>query len=334
MFNIEEININNMIVHILDSSLSLPVISKEEIEGKYDVKEFFANHIVKTLNDDSAKACKFDAAYNQTYEIIKGFKKNNGEFIEMSINVANKLFSIMRTNVTIPSADLAVIHYSCRGVKYLALLKLNYGKSYIHHREQETNNNSIIQHRTTLPNMGQKINEVAIVNLETMDIQLLEKKYEIDGNKEYYLSQYLLKCSTELSSKEQYGVIKNVSDRINKKYFSEDVERQIEVKQAIFESVEESGEIATENFAERIYGNNLEIKKEFMEAVSKKGIEKPTIKLTEKTITRSLEHHKIKTDLGIEIKAPTKAWGNIEIIVEPDGKQTIIIKNNNKIMSR
>ncbi|MCT4543279.1 MAG: nucleoid-associated protein, partial [Vallitalea sp.] len=253
---------------------------------------------------------------------------------DMSVNIANKLFAIMSSNVAIPSADLAVIHFKCKGVKYLALLKLNYGKSYIHHREQETNNNSIIQHRTTLPNMGQKINEAAIINLSTMAIQLLEKKYEIDGNKEYYLSQYLLKCSTDLSSKEQYNIVKNTTNSINKKYFDGDIERQIEIKQVINNIIEENGEINIEKLANQVYENNSEIKQEFIESVSKKGLEESTIKLSEKTIARSLEHHIIKTDTGIEIKVPLEAMDSIEFLVESDGKQTIAIKNNNKIFSK
>lgn len=332
MFNIEEININKMIVHILDSRLNTPVLSKEEIESSYEVKEFFANHIIKTLNDDSAKDCNFNTDYNQTYLSINDFALNNNKFIDMSIDVATRLFAIMSTNIDIPSGDLAVIHFSYRRTECLALLKLNYNKSYIH---RTGNSNSIIQYRATLPNIGQKINEAAIINLSTMDIRLLEKKYEIDGNKEYYLSQYLLKCTTNLSSKEQYNIVKKATNTITKKYFNGDAQRQIDIKQEIYNNIGQDGDVNLEKFSDEVFKNNQELKKEFLETVSQKGINQTYIHLSEKTITRSLEHHKIKTDLGVEIKVPIELWetGSVKFVVEPDGKQTIVIKNNNKIMS-
>lgn len=332
MFSIEEINIYKIIIHILDSSLSKPILSKKEIESSYEIKEFFANHIVKILNDDTTKSCQFTDEYNLVKDKISDFKQYGDNFLFMSMSIAERLFAIMSTNLDIPSGDLAVIHFGCRGTKYLTLLKLNYNKSYIH---CTGDSNSIVQYRATLPNIGQKINEAAIINLSTMDIDLLEKKYEIDGNKEYYLSQYLLKCSTALSSKEQYHIVKKVTDSVSKKYFDENIEKKMEIKQELYNNIEERGEINLDKFSEEVFGNNVEIKKEFIEHLSKKGLNESSIKLSEKTITRSLEHHKIKTDLGIEIKIPMEIWetGSVKFEVEPDGKQTIVIKNNNRIMS-
>ncbi len=187
MYTLEDIKLYNMIVHILDSSLSVPVLSMEEMESNYEIKEFFANHIVKTLNDDGLKHCKFQTDYNMVYNYINEFTQDESKFVEMSINISNQLFSIMNANINIPSADLAIVTFGCRGTKYLALLKLNYLNSFIHYTETENNANvnQIIQHRTTLPNSGQKINEVMIINLSTLDIDILEKKYEIDGQKEF-----------------------------------------------------------------------------------------------------------------------------------------------------
>ncbi|MCT4544723.1 MAG: nucleoid-associated protein [Vallitalea sp.] len=337
MYTIEEININKMIVHILDSSLSIPVISMEEMESSYEIKEFFANHIIKTLNDDTIKKCEFNTDYNMVYTYIKEFSTSEDKFVEMSINIANQLFSIMSCNVDIPSSDLAVISYSCRGTKYLALLKLNYSSSFIHYTEVEndTNINSIIRHRTTLPNMGQKICEAVIINLRTLDLKVLEKKYEIDGNKEYYLSLHLLKCKTTLSSKEQYNIVKKATDLVSKKYFDEDVEKKMEIKQELYNNIEETGEINLDKFADNVFKNNIEVKKEFIDTISSKGLEEPKVKLSEKTISRSFEKQKIKTDNGIELKIPIELYNdpeNIEFVTNPDGKISIVIKNINKII--
>jgi hypothetical protein len=337
MYSIEEINISNMIVHILDTNLSVPVISTDEMESNYEIKDFFANHIVKTLNDDSIKNCEFNTDYNMVYTYVKEFASAENKFIDMSINIANQLFSIMSSNLDIPSADLAIINFSCRNNRYLALLKLNYTNSFIHYTEveNESNINNIIRYRTTLPNMGQKINEAVIIDLSNLDLKVLEKKYEIDGNKEYYLSMHLLRCKTTLSSKEQYNIVKKATDSISKKYFDEDVEKKMELKQELYNNIEETGEINLNKFADDVFKNNIEVKKEFIENLEKKGLEEPVVTLSEKTITRSFEKQRIKTDNGIELKIPMELYNdpnNIEFVTNPDGKISILIKNVNKII--
>lgn len=337
MYTLEDIKLYNMIVHILDSSLSVPVLSMEEMESNYEIKEFFANHIVKTLNDDGLKHCKFQTDYNMVYNYINEFTQDDSKFVEMSINISNQLFSIMNANINIPSADLAVVAFGCRGTKYLALLKLNYLNSFIHYTETENNANvnQIIQHRTTLPNSGQKINEVMIINLSTLDIDILEKKYEIDGQKEFYLSLHFLKCQTNLSSKEQYNIVKKATDTITKKFFNEDVEKKMDIQQELYNNIEESGEINLDRFADEAFKNNIQVKEEFMETISQKGLEEPVVHLTEKTITRSFEKQKLKTDTGIELKIPMELYNdpdNVEFITNPDGNISIVIKNVKKII--
>ncbi len=83
----------------------------------------------------------------------------------------------------IPSTDLAVISYTARGNRYLGLLKLNYIHSFMHRTEEEAGSNQIIQHRTTLPPIGQTIKEAALINMDTLDIYLLEKRYAIRWDK-------------------------------------------------------------------------------------------------------------------------------------------------------
>ncbi|GKX31965.1 hypothetical protein SH1V18_44450 [Vallitalea longa] len=337
MYSIEEIDILDMIVHILDTNISVPVISMDEMESNYEIKEFFANHIIKTLNDDNLKDCEFNTDYNMVYTYIKEFANSEDKFVEMSINIANQLFSIMSSNLDIPSGDLAFINFKCRNQKYLALLKMNYTNSFIHYTEveNESNINSIIRHRTTLPNMGQKINEAVIINLSDLHLKVLEKKYEIDGNKEYYLSLHLLKCTTNLSSKQQYNIVKKATDSITKKYFDENVEKKMDIKQELYNNIEETGEIDLNKFADDAFKNNIEVKKEFIENLSKKGLEEPVVKLSEKTITRSFEKQKIKTDNGIELKIPMELYNdpdNVEFVTNPDGKISILIKNVNKII--
>lgn len=337
MYYLEELTVNKMIVHILDPSLSVPILSMEDMPSSIDAHEFFSNHILKTLNDDSIKTCTFDENYNMFLVYLKEFIQDESHFVLFSKNIAEQLFTIMSAYPTIPASDLAVIEFHNKGTKYIAILKMNYQNTYIHFTDFDNaiHVNSIIQHKTTLPNITQRIQEAMIINLSTLDVIVLEKSYEIEGIKENYLSKRFLKCKTKLSSKEQYAIVKKATDTISKKYFDEDIEKKMTIKKELFENLEESGTIDLTKYADNVFQSQLDIKEEFMVEIEKKGLEKPMIQLNEKTITRSFEKQKIKTDRGIEIKIPMELYNdpnNLEFINHPDGTISILIKNIGKII--
>lgn len=337
MYYLEALTIHKMIVHILDPSLSLPVLSMQEMPPSPDTAEFFANHIIRVLNDDGIKTCHFDEEYNLFLNYLKDYKKDESGFAHFSQQAAEQLFTIMSANPMILPGDLALIAFQYSGAAHIALLKMSYQSTYIHYTdfENDLNVNTIIQHRTTLPNMSQRIGEAVVIKLDTMDVLVLEKPVEIEGTKENYLSKFFLKCGTKLSSKEQYAIVKNVTDQISKKYFDEDIEKKMTIKQELFNQMDEEGEINLTKFAEEVFDTQVELKQTFLEALEKKGLEKPAIQLTEKTIAKTFEKQKIKTDNGIEIKIPMELYNNpnsMEFVTNPDGKISIILKNIGKIL--
>lgn len=337
MIQLEDIQIKQIIVHILDTSLTMPVLSMDEMPTGIDINAFFANHISKTMNDDALKSCVFNEDYNLFLNSLTEFKNQTTDYVTFSKQIAGQLFAIMNANIMIPSADMALIAYRYKTKEYLALLKLNYQNTYIHYTDFESavNVNTIIQHRTTLPNFGQRISEAAIIDIEEMTIDILDKSYEINGEKKLYLSKLFFKCHTKLSSKEQMQAVKTATNRVTKKYFNEDIEKKVDITEKLFTNLDESGEINLKKFAEEAFKGESEAKEIFFETLEKKGIEEPKITITEKTISRSFEKQRIKTDEGIEIKIPMDFYNNpskMEFKTEANGKISIIIKDINKII--
>ncbi len=265
MVQIEDIVVKNIIVHILDSSMSIPVMSMDEMPTAIDINEFFANHIAKTMNDDTLKSCVFDEDYNMFLSYLKEYTSGTTDYVTFTKQVAGQLFAIMCANINIPSADLAIIRYRIQQKDYLALLKLNYQNTFIHFTdfESEVNINTIIQHRTTLPGMGQRISEGAIIDLEDFSVSLLDKYYEIDGEKKPYLSQLFFKCHTKLSSKEQFNAVKTATNRVAKKFYDTDIEKKAEITEKLFNNLDEKGEIDLEAFATEAFPAQEEAKEIF-----------------------------------------------------------------------
>ncbi len=337
MHIIEEINISKMAVHILDNQLTVPVMSQDEVPSGMDVKHFFATHILKTVNDDALKTCAFDEEHNMFMQHLTDYKENRKDFIAFSQAVAEQLFAIMSVHVMIPPCDLAVIQFNLMTQPHIALLKLNYQSTYTHFTDYESpqNVNTIMEYKTTLPSPNQKVAEAILIRLEDFQIRVLEKKYELDGQLDYYLSTHYLKCGTKLSSKDQMKIVQQTTDHVTKKFFDHNPEKQAEIRQTLYETLEETGKIDLEKFADQAFPTEKEIKEVFMDKLEKKGLEEPIVTLEEKTITRTFEKQRVKTDNGIEIKIPMALYNDpsiMEFITGPDGKISIVLKNISKIL--
>ena len=69
-----------------------------------------------------------------------------------------------------------------------------------------------------------------IIDLSDLTAQLVEKKYEINGKKENYLSSRFLECGTNLSQKTKINIVARAVDQINEKYFDQNFEKKMKAK--------------------------------------------------------------------------------------------------------
>ena len=195
----EEIRIKNVIVHIMDATVGMPVLSDSELEYGSDFADFIREHIARLTAGDDMKACEFYEKESEIYHWMQEYKEE--DFVTFSQNVANLLYGIMNSNIDIPSADLFVVRFKGGDQEYLALLKMNFKASYTHRTlaDGDNNKNDIIRYKAVLPTETQKLSEAAIINLHTKQVQVVEKKYEVNGEKTNYFSYLFLKCSSHLS---------------------------------------------------------------------------------------------------------------------------------------
>ncbi len=243
----------------------------------------------------------------------------------------------MSVHMMIPACDLAILEFNVMTKPHLALLKLNYQSTYIHFTDYESdmNVNTIIEHKTTLPSPTQKVSEAVIISLDDMTVRVLEKKHEIDGQLDYYLSKHYLKCDTKISSKDQMKIVKSTVDQISKKHFDQNPEKQAEIKQNLYKALDENGVIELQPFAEETFKDNAEVKEAFMDKIEKKGLEEAVVELEEATINRSFVKQRVKTDTGIELKIPMEIYNDpsaMEFVTGHDGKISIILKNIGRIL--
>ncbi len=331
--------IRKAIVHILDNKVQAPVLSDFELSITPEIGDFLKKHVNRIFEDIDNKKVFFKQDDNFVKQSCMNLNSDIEGFIDISKEIASSLYELMLKNVDIPSADVVFIVFDFNSNLYMGILKFNYKQSFIHFIDENTEGrqNKIIRQKTTLPSANQKINEAVIINLKDYSILLKEKKYNIDGNKQFYLSKLFLNTTNVLSDKEKINIVNKASKKILKKYYNEDLTKAAEVKNVIAESVQQTSTIDLNEINTKVFSKNPQIQNEYIEEIKNKGIEEESFIVSPNVEKRVSKKHKIITDNNIEIKLPPSYLTNkekVEFITNPDGSLAIVLKDIRNIKDK
>lgn len=338
----QDIKIKYLIVHILNSEHAIPVLSDTVLNVGTEFEEFIKGHICRVLTGDDVKPSKFsEEEPSNVYKLLKAYNKSEQDFVQKTQDIASELFKIMNSNIDIPPADVIMVHYEIKEEEYFAILKMNYKTSYTHQTMSDSlgNINDIILQKALLPSETQKLSEACIVNLSDYTLSIVEKKYDVNGVKVNYMSKLFLNCTGKLSVKTKIALVEKAVNKAVKKYYndSEQFEVQMETKSIINQELQEEGTIDVPVVIDKIFKENVSVKEEVKEDLSKYHLEKEPVTPISKTTTKKYEKQLLKTNTGIEIKIPMDQYNSkdaIEFITNPDGTISVLIKNIENIKSR
>ncbi|MCR5000774.1 MAG: nucleoid-associated protein [Lachnospiraceae bacterium] len=335
----DEIIITDAIVHILETSVGMPILSEYLLERHEELNDLLRAHIYKVATGDDLKTCVFnDEEESEMYRLVKDFRED--DLIGFSKEAAVRLYDIMCHNPDIPSADFCVVTFKCEGRSFLALLKMNYKDSFVHmtqNADDGSNYNAIIMQHATLPASGSKLTEAVIIDLEDFTIRITEKKYEVNGVNTNYLSELYLKCYAKMSQRTRMKIVEKALDQINNKYFEDNIEKQLETKAVIENQIREEGAVIPSVIGEKLYDEYPEVKEEFEGKLEKYNMVREEVRPQNEVTVRKYHKQYLKTDTGIEINIPMDEYNNndsVEFITNPDGTISIMIKNISRLMSK
>lgn len=341
----DDIVIRKAILHILDTVHGECVLSNTLLDPGPDLYEFIRNHIYKIVSSDDTKDCAFNPDTSPIYSILTAWDETDEtSFISTSQVIAEKLYTSMGEGLDIPAADLLFVTFQAEGVIYLGLLKMNYKESYTHAvsvsdaissaTEEEAAtaeiHADIVKSRALLPASSTRIPEAIIINLEDMHIKLLEKRYEINGEKVFYLSENFLVCHTSLPPKRKLNILTKVINTISNKYDGADLKTKMDTKSALQKEYVDRQSFDIEEIGNRLFGNSPEKKSEFDEKMEQYDLQFDNFTVTNESTVKKLEKQIMVTDSGIEISIPMETYNklaNLEVQTDVTGKTTIIIKN-------
>ena len=325
-----EIIIHQAILHVLDTTLDAPVLSGGGMELTAEKTAYLQNHIEKLLASDEIRQCRPlpDSAFRNELE-------HNQDFIDLSCRIAGVLFDYMHAHTTIPGADLAVVDFTRDGAPWLGILKLNYKNGYTHYTEtvEGAPVNSIIQQRACLPTQSGKVEEGALVNLTDYSMRLLEKKYDIDGHKEFYLSSVVFQYTQAEPEKKKLQAIQEAAAQAVKDAYEDEPHADAQVAMLIAnQAADNDNQVSVEQVRQQLAEEYPLAAVPFDDYVEKSEVLEEAaapVTVTPARIRR-MESRSIRTANGIEVKIPTELLNSdseLEFLHDPDGSVSLIIKN-------
>lgn len=191
-------------------------------------------------------------------------------------------------------------------------------------------NTEIIKTHSLLPSATSRIPEAIIINLSDYHIKLLEKRYEINGEKAYYLSENFLVCRTSIPPKKKLNILTRVINNISNKYDGADLKTKMDTKSALQKEYVDRKSFDVEEIGNKLFGKSPEKKSEFDEKMEQYDLQYDNFTVTNESTVKKLEKQVMVTDSGIEISIPMETYNklaNFEVQTDVTGKSTIIIRN-------
>ena len=324
-----EIIIHQAILHVLDTTMDAPVLSGSGMEMTAEKTAYFQYHIEKLLASDDIRQCRPlpDSAFKNELE-------HNHDFVDLSCRIAGVLFDYMHAHTTIPGADLAVVDFTRDGEPWLGILKLNYKNGYTHYTENVEGApvNSIIQQRACLPSQSGKVEEGALVNLTDYSMKLLEKKFDIDGHKGFYLSTVVFQYTTAQPEKKKLQAIQEAAVQAVQENYADQPHVEAQVAMLIAnQAADNDNQVSIQQVRQQLEEEYPLAAVPFDDYVEKSDV----LEAPEQPVTvtpariRRMESRSIHTANGIEVKIPTELLNSdneVEFLHSDDGSISLLIK--------
>ena len=157
---VNDININEAVIHILDNNASEPILNEYKLDLNEDTYKFIFKHVEKCFKDEELKYAKFNSERNIVKEVVQDYLNGiDDDLIELSKELARQLFSILKSNSSIPSCDLVVVSIVTDQGPMIGILKMDYVKNFTHQVDfvEDKIGIGIVPQDAGLPGSGQKI---------------------------------------------------------------------------------------------------------------------------------------------------------------------------------
>lgn len=326
------ITFKQTIIHNLDLNMGQPLLSKECVALSDEAESFITRKIYKVIENQGTCEAKFKHQMSlyeedQPYSIIQEWKDN--KFKHLAEILAKRFYSYMNEYGNIANGDLVVTNYLMDSKEYIAVMKINFNAAdYTHYYNQDEEAMRLVANKNIY---GDKMNEAVVFGINDNSIKVL------DGTRIKYL-QLLFDLETKLSSKEKLNAMDKIAAKVIDEHYDNPVKAIAELKNNISESIARTQTIPIQEIMEKTFGDDEEVLESCKQHLEEFGLsEEHPIEVRSSKVANKYATQKLKTDTGIEIKMSTHLFKDpdfVEIINEPNGTQTLLIKNISQLVNK
>lgn len=330
--------INHAALEIFDFTSSLAVYSEHELKvGEQFIHEYIASHVTKAFKDPGARTGTLHSASPMGKKIDE-YKEGTISFTTLAKEIGEKTFEYMKQATEAMVIDTIV----CEAVtdrNYLCILLCQAHEAFTHQLFSEDDGSlstELIPHKAVLPMPSQKLRAFASISLDDYTVRIFEPKGEFDGEVCYILADKVLQLGTDQSSRDTIRKVKNIVDKVAQNHESDGVKELTMTKSMIAKNAEVSDTVDPVKIIEEVFKSNPIQQEAAKKELAEQDMMRP-LPVNREFATKVGEHHKIKTDTGIEISFPVEYMKNrefIEIMTNDDGTLRIELKNISKIINK
>lgn len=333
---IPEIIIEHAILHILDYTSGVNVMSEGELDlNDSSTYAYLLKHLLQLLEDSGHQAVFFEQ--DSSFEsIILNYRKKAMDFITASLQMTELLESWFHDHPDLQALDVIILSYTVNTHPYLGMLVIADSEAYTHATDNHEGMlvNRIIKAHTVLPSASKKITAYALVSLEDGGITLSDK-LRTGAERTPRILHQVLQCTEAKSADDVVKIVKEAVREAAEQHGEIPEAAVSRAKKFIQDNYERSDDLSPKELGEEIFAQQPEIQEAYQsmieEAVLPEKVEMP------KPAVKRNSRQRMKTDTGIEISVPVEYFNNpdyVEITHHGDGTITIELKNIGKITQR
>ena len=335
---INDININEAVIHILDSNADEPVLNEYSLDLDEDIYKFLYKHIEKCFKDDELKYGRFNVERNIVKEVVQDYLNGiDDDLIKISKELASQLFIIMKGNVNIPCGDLIIVSLTTDQGPMIGILKMDYVKNFTHEVQFIENKIGIeiVPQSAGLPGSGQKIQKAAFIkpireddkyNLMVLDKQKGSKDDEYGAN--YFINNFL-GATLITNERDMTKAFVKAAENWTRKNITQDAGKAEEIRTAIKTKLKEEDTINIQNFSDELFEKDSQEKEDFKSYIKQQGLS-DEVSVDKTWVEKKLKRVRLNIDKEIDLYINEDTYhdsSKFEVVRNGDGSINLVVKN-------
>lgn len=266
----------------------------------------------------------------------KQMLEDDEKYIQHSKIITQEWFELAGMIQDMPNANMLFIESRVDGQDYMVMLKLNYKFAPVMVQEQDEQGHEVMRISTKqmVPSKAQSIEEAIVVNVETNQVFIIEKRFMIDGKMGYYINEQYLKGQPKMTDKEKIRIMQKAVSSVEQQYHVNEFEAPVLIKQALSECVLENREVKPLEIASKILEKDYGAQEECLDIMKDLGVQESDVVSVVDGVER-MAKCKVITDTGMEIVLDVQDYleqNHIEKKYNEDGTISLVLSGIREVV--